>query len=161
MKTYLTSLGFTFFGNESLKLCIYAPDFGYFGYELAALLSDCKIECEFADSDYLVLMFSPANTASDFERVEKAFGEIPRKESKIMPKTPAPILSERRMSVRKAMLSRSESIPSETAEGRIAASPTVSCPPAIPIVVSGELITKDVIDRLLYYGVHEVSVVKE
>lgn len=161
LKTYLTSLGFTFFGNESLKLCIYAPDFGYFGYELAALLSDCKIECEFADSDYLVLMFSPANTASDFECVEKAFGEIPRKESKIMPKTPAPILSERRMSVRKAMLSRSESIPSETAEGRIAASPTVSCPPAIPIVVSGELITKDVIDRLLYYGVHEVSVVKE
>lgn len=161
LKAHLSSLGFTLFGDEPLKLCVYAPDYGYFGHELAALLSEHKIECEFADSDYLVLMFSPSNTVLDFERVEKAFGEIPRKESKIMPKTPAPILSERRMSVRKAMLSRSESIPSETAEGRIAASPTVSCPPAIPIVVSGEVITKDVIDRLLYYGVHDVSVVKE
>ena len=161
LKVHLSNLGFTLIGDESLKLTVYAPDYGYFGYALAKLLQEHNIEYEFADSEYLVLMFSPQNTALDFERVKFAFDSIMKKERKILPPSPMPILSEKRMSVRKAMLSRCESIPSSQAQGRIAASPTVSCPPAIPIVVSGEVITKDVIDRLLHYGVHEVSVVKE
>ena len=161
LKTYLLSLGFTLFGDEPLKLTLYTPDYGYFGYELAECLSKHNIESEFADSEYLVLMFSPSNTPLDFERVEQVFDKIVKKERKILPNSPAPILSERRMSVRKAMLAKSETIPTEQAAGRIAASPTVSCPPAIPIVVSGEVITQEVIKRLLYYGVTQVSVVKE
>ncbi|MBQ4121675.1 MAG: DegT/DnrJ/EryC1/StrS family aminotransferase [Clostridia bacterium] len=161
LKAHLSALGFTLFGNEPLKLCVYAPDYGYFGYELAELLQKHKIESEFADSDYLVLMFSPSNTPLDYERAEQVFDKIVKKERKILPKAPAPILSEQRMSVRKAMLAKSETIPTEQAAGRIAASPTVSCPPAIPIVVSGETITKEVIKCLLHYGINEIAVVKE
>ena len=161
LKAHLASHGFTLFGNEALKLTVYAPDYGYFGYELAEYLSEQKIECEFADKEYLVLMFSPSNTPLDFERVTTAFEKIVKKEGKILPNPPVPPVSEQRMSVRKAMLSKSETIPTQKANGRIAASPTVSCPPAIPIVVSGEVITQEVIESLLHYGVNTVSVVKE
>ena len=161
LKHHLTALGFTLCGDEPLKLTLYAPDYGYSGEELAEMVRKHQIECEFADEEYLVFMFSPASRALDFERVITAFEQIPQKEKKHLPKSPAPTLSEVRLTPRQAILSRCETIPTEQAEGRIAASPTVSCPPAIPIVLSGEVITQDVIECLLYYGVHTVSVVKE
>ena len=64
------------------------------------------------------------------------------------------------LTIREAMLSKQELIDVRDAEGRICASPTVSCPPAIPIVVSGEVITKEAIDLCLHYGTEKISVVK-
>ena len=46
------------------------------GGELSSLLRDKGVECEFADRDYLVMMFSTMNTEEDFERTEQAFTEI-------------------------------------------------------------------------------------
>ena len=43
---------------------------------------------------------------------------------------------------------------------RVCALPTVSCPPAIPIVVSGEVIGPAVLELFTAYGVETVSVVK-
>jgi arginine/lysine/ornithine decarboxylase len=59
------------------------------------------------------------------------------------------------------MLGRREDIPAEKSEGRICATPTVSCPPAIPVVICGERITKKDVDRFRRYGVTEVSVIRE
>ena len=44
--------------------------------------------------------------------------------------------------------------------GRICAMPTVSCPPAIPIAVSGEEITPAALELMQRYGVTEVSVLR-
>ena len=44
--------------------------------------------------------------------------------------------------------------------GRVCAMPTVSCPPAIPIVVSGEVIGPAALELFAAYGVETVSVVK-
>ena len=63
------------------------------------------------------------------------------------------------MSVRKAMFEKSEKIPVSEAKGRICASPMVSCPPAIPIVVSGEMITEAAVKIFQYYGIKDISVV--
>ena len=64
------------------------------------------------------------------------------------------------MTIRSAVLSQSEEIPVTEAEGRICASPTVSCPPAVPIVISGERITAEDISLFKHYGIDKVSVVK-
>ena len=58
------------------------------------------------------------------------------------------------------MLGPQEIIPVESACGRICASPTVSCPPAVPIVISGEEITKNAIRIFRLYGVETVAVMK-
>lgn len=64
------------------------------------------------------------------------------------------------MSIREALLSPSEVIPVRESEGRICAAPTVSCPPAIPVVISGEIIDEAAIATFLRYGIDTVSVVK-
>ena len=58
------------------------------------------------------------------------------------------------------MLSSSETVDVESAVGRVLASPTVSCPPAVPIVVSGEEITEADVRIFKYYGIDKVSVIK-
>ena len=44
--------------------------------------------------------------------------------------------------------------------GRVCAMPTVSCPPAIPVAVSGEEITPAAIALMQRYGIEELSVLR-
>ena len=67
---------------------------------------------------------------------------------------------ERVMSIREATLSDFEEIDVKDAEGRICAALSVSCPPAVPIVVSGERITRDHIALFKKYGTEKIKVVK-
>ena len=64
------------------------------------------------------------------------------------------------MTVRDAMLSLCEEIDSEKAAGRILASPSVSCPPAVPILICGEVIDEDAVSAFKYYGIDKIYVVK-
>ena len=59
------------------------------------------------------------------------------------------------------MFAPHETLPVTACIGRACGQPTVSCPPAIPIAVSGEVITEDLIPVFLAYGVSELSVVKK
>ena len=58
------------------------------------------------------------------------------------------------------MFAPQERIPVQQALGRICAMPTVSCPPAIPVVVSGEEITPAAIALMQRYGIEELSVLR-
>ena len=42
--------------------------------------------------------------------------------------------------------------------GRVCGLPTVGCPPAIPIAVSGERITPEALALFAYYGIEQVEV---
>ena len=63
------------------------------------------------------------------------------------------------MSPRDAIMSNSESVDVSQAVGRVLASPSVSCPPAIPIAVCGELITERMAECFRYYGIEKIDVV--
>lgn len=63
------------------------------------------------------------------------------------------------MSIRRAVFAPSETVAAEESLGRVCASPTVSCPPAVPIAVSGEVITPEALELFRYYGVRRVDVV--
>ena len=71
-----------------------------------------------------------------------------------------PIQSEQMLSIREAIFAEREIISVENAQGRICGAPAVSCPPAIPIVVSGERITEKAIELFQYYGISQVEVIK-
>ena len=64
------------------------------------------------------------------------------------------------MSIREAVFAASETIPVTESEGRILAQETVSCPPAIPIAVSGEQISREMIGAFQEYGILHISVVR-
>ena len=145
--------------TEPLKLTVSPKSVGYTGYELADVMRGEKIECEFADEDYTVMMITPDNTDEDLERVYNALANIERRQP-ILSAPPAIAKPERAMSIREAVLSPSERIPTSCAVGRICASVTVSCPPAIPISIAGEVITEQTKRLFDYYGTDTVEVVK-
>ena len=64
------------------------------------------------------------------------------------------------MSVREAMLGTQEIVLIKKAVGRICAAPTVSCPPAVPIVISGEEITEEAAEIFRFYGIEKIAVRK-
>ena len=73
---------------------------------------------------------------------------------------PRPEVLPSRLCAREAIFSPSKTVPTVEAVGRICASPTVACPPAVPIVMSGEEITESAASLMLYYGIEEIEVVK-
>ena len=155
--------------SEPLKVTLDAAVLGLSGTELAEKLRAAKIECEYADPRYLVLMFTPDNPPQDFERLSAAVLRIA--EELVGPVTlPEETVGEfaelerglhRRCTIRQAVFAPQEQLPAEQAVGRICAMPTVSCPPAIPIVVSGEQITPAAAAWMKRYHVEEVSVIRE
>ena len=154
IKAKITNLGFEVRCSEPLKIVIKA------GEALAEHLRERGIEVEFADGNFTVLMLTPQNTDEDVDRLMDAlFGfdaSAPAQQNEI--RSPGP--HERVISIRQATMSPCEIIPVSAAEGRICASPAVSCPPAVPIVISGEKITAEDIDLFEHYGIKTVSVVK-
>ena len=102
-------------------------------------------------------MVTPENSYEDLQNLAEALGEnhLGDPHDKLLES----VKGRQEMSVRRAMFSHQEKIAIEDAKGRICASPTVGCPPAIPIVVSGEIITDEAIRMFQYYGIKEVFVV--
>ena len=147
--------------SEPLKLVLHAAAFGYTGEELAAYLRTRQIECEFSDGAYLVCMMTPQNTDEELQRLADALLALPRRAPLALDKAFFPMPHTAVLSIREAILSPYESVDATNAVGRILATPTVSCPPAIPIVISGERITEEDVKRFTQYGIDRVTVVKE
>lgn len=159
--------------GEPLKIVIDTGASGYDGEEIAGELREFVccigerkrfgIECEFADHHTVVFMMSPQNGPEDWQMLYRWLDRTRLlKPGKAF--APAKTLGEehavRRMTIREAVFAESEIIPVREAEGRILAQETVSCPPAIPIAVSGEEIDRNMIRVFEEYGIRDVSVVK-
>ena len=144
---------------DPLKITVSPLDLGYSGYGIASLLRERGVECEFCDPDYTVFMLTPSNSDMDIERLEGALLSIPRR---VGLKRPArsPINPHVAMSVSAAVLSPFESVNIESAVGRILASVSVPCPPAVPILVPGEVVSEQAVKIYEYYGIKRINVVK-
>jgi arginine/lysine/ornithine decarboxylase len=64
------------------------------------------------------------------------------------------------LSIRQALFAPHETVPVEQALGRVCGAPTVACPPAIPIAVSGERIGEAAVALFHRYGIRTVDVLK-
>lgn len=153
----LTKNGWEVYHTEPLKIVILCPH-ELNGYALSDLLREKKIECEYADDQYVVFMISAENDGNDLERLVQALSVNQYGKSQF--KTFKPVKTIQAISVRKAVFSQNQCIEVEKAEGKICGQTTVSCPPAIPIVLSGEIITKEAIELFQYYKIKEVEIVK-
>ena len=158
LKRRVIKNGWRVLPSDPLKLTIDACAAGTTGTALAQKLREHGMECEFADPETLVLMLTPENTDEDLRRLEAALGRNVSA-ARTWPELPA-AKGRRVMSVREAMFAEHETIPVNQALGRICGAPTVACPPAIPIAVSGEEITGEALTLFAHYGTEMVDVVK-
>ncbi len=160
LKHFIKEKGFCILDSEPLKITIDCNASGYKGEELANVLRKNNAEPEFYDDRFLVLMLTPQNNDSDFELLKKVFSDLKPK-NPIITKELEIKLPVKKMSVRDAVFSEYETVDVKRCVGRICAAPTVSCPPAVPIAVSGEEITEEVAELFKYYGIEKILVVKK
>lgn len=160
LKENLCKLGFTLVGDEALKLTISSKSYGYEGVELAKELRNKNIECEFADPDFVVLMLTPEIDLNDIDYLQNVLASIKRKQE-ITSHPPVLSPARKRKSLKEAMFSPSQNLAVDKCEGKILASPSVNCPPAVPIVISGEEIDKEKINCFKYYGIDTCFVVDD
>lgn len=159
-KKRLRRHGYMLCGTEPLKITVAAKAYGYTGTELAAILAEHNAECEFADPDYLVMMVTPATEAAGLDRLCDVLTAIPMREPLCVFPPSIPRLV-RRLTPREALLSPAEPCATDRCAGKILATPSVSCPPAVPIAVCGEELTDEACRVFAYYGITWCDVVKE
>ena len=157
LKERLAAQGFAQTGREPMKITLTPKSYGYTGDRLHEELRRKGVECEFSDPDFLTMMVSPETGAAGLSRLEDALRSVPRRAPiDILP--PAVPHPRRALSIREAVLSPSVEIPAEQALGKTLCSARVSCPPAVPIALPGELIDEAILACFRYYGVDRCRV---
>ncbi len=160
LKRVLCAAGHTLVGDEPLKVTLATKGYGYTGEQLAAYLKEQGIVCEFADPHRLVLMFTPDNAEEDFTQIKAALTCLEKREP-LTDTAPTLVTPKVALSLRQALFAPAEVLPLEQCLGRVLASPTVSCPPAVPILVGGEVVDESAVKLFRYYGYDTLRVIKE
>ncbi len=168
LKASLVDYGYTIASSEPLKLVIDCRPLAQTGEALAAQLHERRVEVEFADPDFVVCMMTPQNTPQEFALLERSLRALPLV---LAPQNTTGEITQRGQhtpqphqvwcTVREALFSTGETVDVENAVGRTCRIASVACPPAIPIVVSGEVITKRDVALFRYYGIETVNVIRE
>ena len=160
LKERIREQGWDVMETEALKITLCPKSMGYTGSELASLLAEKNLICEFADPDNLVLMFTPENSPETLQRLKDSLAGAERY-APILACPPAPEIPKPAMSPREAVMLPFEEVPVKESLGRVLASPSVSCPPAVPIVLCGDRIDESAIRLFRYYGIESCQVVRE
>ena len=156
----LRESGWKLTGTEPMKLSLCPKNRGYTGQEVAKLLERENIFCEFADPDYVVLMPSAESGEEELQAVYTALQGI-EKRKPLLARAPKRQRTEPLLSLREVLGLPFETVPVSESPGRILASPSVSCPPAVPILICGERIDDEACRLFEYYGVDEIDVLKK
>lgn len=160
LKKALEEKGFVLYGDEKLKLTLCPKSYGYRGDELAELLREANIEVEFSDPDFTVMMFTPDTKKGGLERLKAVLLAIEKREA-LTEEAPSMCSHMQAVTPRDAVMSPCETVDVRDSEGRVLADLCVGCPPAVPLLVLGEVIKKEDINTFLYYGIESVKVVTE
>ena len=156
-KSALIQNGWKLEKTDPMRITVCAPD-KMTGTDLAQKLRENKAECEFADADFLVLMVTPETSEKDYNRVVDALGKNTCAYSGKKPLEG--LLREKKMTIREAMMQPWERASAENALGRVCSTAGVGCPPAIPVVIPGEIIDEGAVKLLKHYGIETIDVVK-
>ena len=129
------------------------------GRAIAARLRKGRAEPEYAGPDACVLMLTPETPRGALEYAAAALGEndLPAPPPRALPAGRCEAVC----SPRRAMFAPQETVPVPAALGRICGALALSCPPAVPIAVSGERIGEEALALFEDYGIREISVVRE
>lgn len=131
---------------------------GFSGHLLLDYLKANKIQCEMSDSRNVVLIFATSNTREDFDKLYRMLKECNKDtlideyvkpmqfEIPLIDKLPWETLN-----MKKVECSIKDSI------NKVCGQAIVPYPPGVPLIMPGEIITKDIIDIIGYYIANNVT----
>ena len=139
------------------KLVIRVNGIGLTGFEVYSILKEkYGIQMELAEGYVIMAVITTHDSKDSLDKLVFALTDIAEKYGKesTLFSTHATVdqVNDLILSPRDAYYSDHESIPFEEAEGRISADSVMIYPPGIPLVIPGELITKDTILQFNYYS---------
>ena len=158
LKTKLESFEIPILESDPLRVVVKAWEYGYNGFNYSDKLRANGVECELADRNHVVLLFSATSTLKDCERALTAMTLIQKKKPifkaqypVVKPKAALPLFD--------AMFMPQKKVPLAKAVGYVCGGIKAPCPPCIPVVMPGEIISDEAAEALRLYNVKEVSVI--
>ena len=141
-------------GIDPLKILISLPGLTLNGYQMSAILKDqYHIQLEMETEHLILAMFSPLHDDTDWERFYRALQEIAAvyagKKSRSL-QIENPPAAQVVVSPRKAFQSAKKTIKLTESLNLISGEMVAVYPPGIPCLLSGERITKEILDYLGY-----------
>lgn len=141
------------FDFDVTKLSVYTRDIGLAGIEVYDLLRDeYDIQIEFGDIANILAYISIGDRIQDIERLVGALADIKRlysRDPSLMLNTEY-IAPKVEVSPQAAFYAKDESLPLRETAGRICSEFVMCYPPGIPILAPGEVITKEIIEYIIY-----------
>ena len=168
LREQAAALGFGFPQGrcDPTRLTLDASPLGFTGEEAARRFRAEGVECEMADGAYVVFIATPFNSDADFDRLARALPRVAAKRGEPQGRTggtargPFPAIAPAKLRLRAAVFAPHEEIPLAFAAGRIAAEAACPCPPGIPVVMPGDIITPEAAEFLKSYGFFTIKVLK-
>ena len=146
--------------SDPLRVVVNAYEYGYNGFNYADKLRQNGVECEMSDRNHAVLLFSAATTHRDCQRALTAMTLIPKK--KPIFKAEYPVLRPKQaLPIYDAMFMPQKKVPLAKAIGFVCGGIIAPCPPGVPLVMPGEIISDEAAEALRLYNVKEVSVITQ
>jgi len=145
--------GGSVFDFDPTKLSVFTLDIGLAGIEVYDLLrDDYDIQAEFGDIGNILAYISVGDRPSGLERLVGALSEIRRryKKPRVDMLSYEYISPEVKMSPQEAFYSEKRSLKVRECEGRVCGEFVMCYPPGIPVAAPGELITRDIIEYIVY-----------
>lgn len=144
--------------RDHTKLVLSVYNWGMTGEKFGSLLREWGVEPELVNDMWAVLMASPENFGGDYRRVQKFLTawELPAIHMPVPERFERP---EQVLTLREAVLSPSRALPVEECENEVAASMVCPCPPGVPLVMPGELLSSAALKLLKISGNQQINVV--
>lgn len=130
---------------DPLRIAINTSQLGLSGEAAGEHFRSMSVEPEFTDSENAVFICTPFNSVGDLSRLKNAIFLLNKLEKDFTRNDFHEIsLPKKAMSLRDAVLAKSELVLRDEALGRISADTSCPCPPGIPIYMPGEVIENSV-----------------
>ena len=129
---------------------------GYTGTELADHLRNCDIEPEGGTLNYVILISTVGDTKKGFESLIKALENVEKRPKKNV-RIPEPALPKK--VIKPSEIDNTSVYPLSECEGRICAQYIYAYPPGIPIIVPGEIMSREIIDLITHYINSNVNII--
>lgn len=141
------------FALDPTKLTICVKDLGIRGYDVEVMLrEDFNIEVELSDLYNILCIVSWGDEPGDIEKLVSALRTISEaycdRVGKLVAEVKNPSMPVLRMSPRAAFYAKTETVSLQASVGRTIAEMIMVYPPGIPILLPGEVVTKDNIDYI-------------
>lgn len=145
---------------DPVRLTLNVAKIGISGDSAAEYFRQNGVEPELSTAERVVFIATPMNSTKDFDQLAMAIKNLQPAGNALPIRCPAFELPIVKKSLHSALFSPSERINSCDAVGRVSAGTVCPCPPGIPILVPGELITEISVKNLLRYGIFLIDVIK-